>query len=452
MLDLLTDFHVLDGVVLITGRPSAGKTTLARALADCVGAKHVSVGDQIRWLRTSDVWTDVDAEAYDGHRPFPISTLTRALSRGIGRTPWRTLVLDGSVGLREAVVDVTGRSPVVELQLTVDDTTAMNRLAARAISGQRQCETLAVIQRRATIWRDYSDRSCPPWPVRPLDANASAADLLGRALRELVVRGTADASKQLARVDPVAGQTLGRQLIDLADRARSTAQPYAAELKPNTADRTGILLIKPGLGQCAATFERFADWIGRAGYHVSAATAWPLTAPDVVRRIAAHHGAHYVNCRWGDRVVAHIAGDPRPVVGYLQTRPPPAEWLSDMTIRTRVKQGQSLWVDVDGERAVVNSHVPGVIAGWFSERNDVVLALAVDGPTLAMHEDRSATLGVPDPGQALPRSLRGSAYAGQIPFGRRPTLQNNGFHASDSPTAAELEMRVWFADHSPKRA
>ncbi|GAB7142766.1 nucleoside-diphosphate kinase [Mycobacterium riyadhense] len=448
MLETLADLDVLDGVVLVTGRPSAGKTTLARALAECTAGKHVSVGDQLRLLRTSSTWTDVDAQAYNGHRPFPLATLTEALSRGIGPAPSRTLVVDGSVGLREAVIAVTGRPPIVELQLTLDDAVAMNRLAARAISGQRPCDTAAIARRRAVLWRAYNDGSAPRWPVIALDANATAPALVGRALRSLLVIGTADATEQLARVNPIAGQPLGRRLIELADRARSTAQPHAAEINPTAADRTGILLIKPGLGQSAATFERFAEWIQHAGYHISAATAWPLTARDVARRIAVHHGDHYVNCRWGDHVVDPIAGDPRPVVGYLQTRPSPAEWLSDMMIRTREPRGPSLWIDVDGDRAVVNSHVPGVISVWFSVPTDVILALAVDGPDWAMQADRSAALGVPDPAQASRHSLRGAAHTGQIPFDRPPTLQNNGFHASDSPATAQHERRIWFADRA----
>jgi adenylate kinase family enzyme len=431
--------------VAVSGPPASGKTTLAGAVADVLGGAHVSVGSALRDLRCSGRWSGEDEAAYQGQRPFPDQTLREAVQTALAIAGLGPVVLDGSVGLVEALRSLQVM-PLAELRLQCPDRVRLRRFADRAGAGVRDDDTVAILRRRTALWRAYDQtRRSIPGQLVVLDASVSRGELLTDALTELLAIGV-EATTDV-EIESLIVRDRRPDLGAMVDDAVATRRPLRWGGDGSAISEPTLLLVKPGLGAQRSTFDAVVYRLSVAGYWVREACVWPTVLEDTVRRVVAHHGGHYVHARWASRTCPPLGDDRRRTVGYLETTDGSDQtaWARDLARRSRRKAAHEVWVDLHGPLAVVNSHVPGVIAGWFSRGEDAAVALSVvHHPSVPpLHQRRPEILGPPNPALAAPTTLRGAAARGALSFKRHPSHENNGFHVSDGAASSYRERRLW---------
>jgi len=436
-----------DDVVVVTGGPGAGKTTLAASFASAVGAAHASVGDELRRLRGDELWTSEDEAAYRGDTTFSRETMQRAVAGALERRGRCGIVMDGSHGLVGALVD-RGEQGVWQIRLDVDEVTRRHRLARRAGEGRRSDDGLRIRSQRLALWTAVG--SDPGRPIGGVDVDGSGppAETVALALDAW----TAELATRSHRgLDLLTVNAPGRPSA-VMDRSDADVVRWARSGPPMDRPVDGVVVLKSGVGASALTVERTIEHLARRGHDVSEVVAW-----DVARRrgrtvVLAHQGLHLVHARWARWTVdpALVGGDP--VDGFLAIEehlPDDAasaeRWRRVCVERERNRIAPNVWRDVAGDRSV-NSHLPGVALSWLAGFGTTAIAIAVHSRPgrPALLDERPEVLGATLPSAAAADSLRGRARDGTLGLARAVTHHNNAVHCSDSVTAAAREHAIWF--------
>lgn len=130
-------------MIVILGRPGAGKTTLGKNLAERWSTKHVAAGDVARELAKTD--PEVAAELEAG-RVAPRDKMNEAMFKFIIENRGEGIILDGFPRYIAQLLDLYKATSGVfsVIYLTVPREVALYRLLAR----QRSDDTLAAINNR----------------------------------------------------------------------------------------------------------------------------------------------------------------------------------------------------------------------------------------------------------------------------------------------------------------
>src|SRR5579862_4995397 len=209
--------------VVVVGPPAVGKTTLANRLANVLGGTHVSVGAALRNRRRTGYWSREEEDGYQGLRPFPNATVQEVIQTALEGAGPAPIVLDGSVGLIEALCGLAVM-PLAELRLEAADTVRLARLRNRVHAEVRDDDTMTIMRRRTALWQRYDrTQTSIPWDRVILDASVSPGELLADALTQLLTIGVEAIAD--SEVEPLVLREGRPELSVLYDDAVAAARP-----------------------------------------------------------------------------------------------------------------------------------------------------------------------------------------------------------------------------------
>lgn len=150
---------LLPRIVLISGAPGSGKTTLGRHLADALGVPHINK-DRIR----EGLWLTEPSIARDGHRTWGLwmSSVRLLLAAGV------SVVVDQTLDRGRSEADLCsqllplGRAVNVHTRSSLADSRWRAKLADDPRwEAEQRLQLFAQAEHNATLWTDPLDLGCP---------------------------------------------------------------------------------------------------------------------------------------------------------------------------------------------------------------------------------------------------------------------------------------------------
>lgn len=441
-------------VIVVLGRPCAGKSTLAARLAACLGAAHVSLGALIREARRDPRVAALTDKALRGEEMFDASWLASLLADA-ERAQEGLIVLDAAPPV-DRVIAQLGWKCRLAVHLKLDTAFA---LARRDAGGRERADDGDALFLARSNWCV----SHLPAVLSALARTAPLAEIDARWPPEAVLRQALSAWLLASTCRPSAAP--GALLVEDPDSLKTrldlvaSLQGYAATalrapFMPTEARPNGIvLLLKPGLGFPGSIFSEIEARAAKHGFGVRQVAVWTSVALRRSRPAAAHLDLAYLWATWPREIGGVYADELLPLrsVADRLDRASLAEiWQESGPVPPR-KLGPCAWgVDLelpDARGILVNGHVEPFL-DLFEAPDARVYAVLLGqcAPEASWREMRESFLGATHPSRAVPGSLRHDAWAGVIPLAGDVDFRNNGFHLSAGPLEAVREAAIWLGD------